>query len=297
MVTPTHGPSASVALVTDAPPLSRKDRAYLSRTAAAIRVRLKNAAHGMMAAGTLLLAARRRLRHDGRFLAWLRSDHGPGIKKDTAYRLMRVAEAFGELPGDTLRNIPKGTLYVLAQPDVPQSLREFVVQEAKDGKTITQTEALQWIDEQRKPVEASKDYKAAPSPARPKEDPAAAHAADNWLALGVLLKPGVTLHVNHAADEENGEKTVSVMVLENGKLRSTTRATLEDAVVELAGLKRMRVCRSCLEPKRLDEFSRLKDGPDGRNRACLMCERERVAEASRAKSFAIAKCVGAEPLS
>lgn len=297
MVAPAHAPPTAVALPGDvpAPPLPRRDRAYLSRAAAAIRVRLKNAATDMMAAGKLLLEVRARLRHNGRFVAWLRSDAGPGLKKDTAYRLMRVAEAFAALPRDVVRNIPKGTLYVLSQPEVPQSLREYVVQEVRDGKTVTQTDALRWIENHRKPVEAPRDYQAAPSPARPKEDPAAAHAADNWLALGVLLKPGVTVHVSHVADEENGETTVSVMVLENGRVRSTTRATLEDAVVELAGLKRQRVCRVCLTPKRLDEFSRLKDGPDGRNRACLMCERERVAEATRAKSFAIAKRVAAEP--
>ncbi|MBN9522372.1 hypothetical protein J0H58_28275 [bacterium] len=284
MITPALGPSTSVSLPTETPPLNREDRAYLSRAASAIRGRLKSAAHNMIATGKLLLQARRRLRRDGRFVAWLQSNHGPGVTRMTAYRLMAVAEAFGGLPSGALRNIPKGTLYALSQAGVPQSLREFVVQEAKDGRTITQTEVLQWIEEQRKPVEGLKSYKAAPSPERPKADPAAAHAADNWLALGVLLQPGVMIHVNHAADEENGEKTVSVTVYDTKGVRSTTRPTLEDAVVELAGLKRMRVCRACLEPKRLDEFSRLKGSPEERNRACLQCERERVAEAPRAKS-------------
>jgi hypothetical protein len=277
-------PAPTLALSASPPPVRRRDRAYLTRTAEQIRGRLRVAARDIMAAGQLLLAAHRRIGR-GTFLDWLRSDSGPGVTVPTAYRLMSVAKAFGGMAAAEVRQIPPGALYVLSQPAVPQSLREYVVEKVRDGKPITQTEALHLVENHRKPIETPRGYRAAPGVARPKEDAEATHAADNWLALLAILQPGTTFHVTHTADEENGERTVSVTVLDGGRPRTVAHGTLEGAVVELAGLKRKRVCRTCKGLKRLDEFSRLKDGPGGRNRACLQCERDRVAEATRARVY------------
>lgn len=283
--------------VSDAPlPVRRQDRAYLSRTAAEIRGRLRNAAGDMLVAGKLLHQASRRIGR-GTFVAWLKSG-AAGVKPRTAYRLMSVWRAFGTVAPDVLRNITRVSLYQLAQPDVPQSLREHVVEQAQDGARFSEADILEVIEaERRKRVDPVRNYRGPQAVDRPLVDPAAHAAADNWLALLVTMKPGVSLHIGCTADTENGDRQVSVTMLADGQLpRTVVCGNLEDAVVKLAGLKRMKVCRACLTPRRLDEFSRLKDSPDGRNRACLVCERERVAAAtdpeSRAKKCEVGVGVG-----
>ncbi|MFO0801454.1 MAG: hypothetical protein U0804_28650 [Gemmataceae bacterium] len=279
----------AVAVAPPPRPLSRRDRAYLSRAAAEIRVRLKNAAGEMLAAGKLLCQVRRRVGAPG-FDGWLRSG-AAGVKRATAYRLMSVWKVFGGVAPSVLQNIARVSLYQLAQPDVPQSLREHVVEQAADGNRFSEADMLRLIEEERrerlgrqKRADPAKDYRGPQADPRPQHDPAAVHAADNWLALLATLKPGVTLHVGCTADMENGDREVSVtMLAPNQKPRTVVRSTLEDAVIEIGGLKRQKVCRACLKPKRLDEFSRLRDSKDGRNRTCLACERERVAAASDAE--------------
>lgn len=281
---------ATLAVSATPPPLTRRDRAYLTKAAAEIRARLRNAAGDMLVAGKLLHAASRRIGR-GTFVAWLRSG-AAGVKVATAYRLMAVYRAFGLVDPQVLANITRVSLYQLAQPDVPQSLREHVVEQAADGARYSEADVLQLIEEERrKRTDPVKNYRGPTADPRPQHDPATAHAADNWLALLVTLKPGVTLHVGCTADAENGDKEVSVTMLAPGqKPRTVVRATLEDAVVELGGLKRLKVCRACLRALRLDEFSRLRDSKDGRNRTCLACERERVAAASDHEARA-KKCV------
>lgn len=261
------------------PPLKRRDRAYLTRTAADIRDHLTSAARDMLAAGRLLAQASRRIGR-GTFVAWLRSG-AAGVKVATAYRLMSVAKVFSGVPADVLRNIPRVSLYALAQDGVPQGVREYVVERAMDGERVSEAETLQLIEEHRRPVVPAKGYRAPPADPRAQADPASVHAADNWLSLLVTLKPGVTLHIDCTEDAENGDRAVNVTMLSPGaRPRTVVRSTLEDAVTELGGLKRKKVCRSCLEAKLLEEFSRLRDSKDGRNRSCLACERERVAAAN-----------------
>lgn len=271
-------------------PLTRRDRAYLTKAAAGIRARLRNAAGDMLIAGKLLQQASRRIGR-GTFVAWLKSG-AAGVKVATAYRLMAVYKAFGGVAPQVLSNITRVSLYQLAQPDVPQSLREHVVEQAADGARYSEADVLQLIEEERrKRIDPVKNYRGPQADPRPTHDPATAHAADNWLALMVTLKPGVTLHVGCTADAENGDREVSVTMLAPGERpRTVVRATLEDAVVELGGLKRMKICRACLRALRLDAFSRLRDSKDGRNRTCLACERERVAAASDLESRA-KRCV------
>lgn len=285
---------ASTAVPAAPPPLKRRDRAYLARVAADVRGHLTSAAADMLAAGRVLLQASRRVGRD-QITRWLLSG-AAGVKRATAYRLMAVAKVFEGVPREVLGNIPRVSLYALAQDGVPQGVREYVLELAADGTRVTEAETLQLIEEHRKPSVPAKGYRGPAADPRAQVDPAAVHAADNWLALLVTLRPGVTLHVACTEDSENGDKAVSVTMLAPGQRpRTVVRPTLEEAVTEIGGLKRLKVCRACLEKKPLEDFSRLKDSKDGRNRSCLACERERVANAdaeARAESRAKRTVIG-----
>jgi hypothetical protein len=263
-------------------PISREDQKFLAEAAAEIRSRLQRAALDTMVVGRKLLEVHSRLRAQRRFRSWLKSEAGPGLGRSTAYRYMAVAEAFSDLSGDIIRTISDGTLHALTQPGVPKSLMEYVAEQAADGKGMSPVDTLKLIDDFKKgEYETPRGYLIAPNPPRPAVDPAAVHAADNWLALDATLHPDVLITMKREVDTENGESVVHVTVYEpEGKRRGTARRTLEEAIVELGGMKRMKVCRTCLQPKPHHEFSRLKESADGRNRACLACERERVAAAN-----------------
>ncbi len=260
--------------------LAKPDRLWLKRTAHDIRDRLKQAAGDMIAIGRLLIWARRRIGH-GRYTKWLTLEIGLHMR--SAQRLMRVAKVFGKLADrpEVASRIQPTVLYAMSQPDVPQPLREFIIQEAEDGKQVTPTRAQELLAtyrEKGRPAPISLATKDTPKPKN--TNPDAAFASQNWLLLLQLVEQPGTLHITTSVDTETGEMMVSAMWLgDKGERKSATRPRWEPAMLDLLGETRVKVCRTCNKHKPIEHFSNLKESFDGtgRNKVCLQCERERVA--------------------
>src|SRR4051794_24246917 len=74
--------------------LTDEESAFLDENAAAIRRSFRRMAQDIWEIGRLLIEAKERIRH-GHFLAHVAS---LGFSSDSAYRLMRVAERFPQIP-------------------------------------------------------------------------------------------------------------------------------------------------------------------------------------------------------
>ena len=88
--------------------------------------------------GLKLKAAKKLLGH-GRFLAWLRAELG--WSADTAQRLMKVADAFTEMPHAAAIGLT--ALYLLAGDSIPEEARKEAVGRAAAGEIVTTAVAKQ----------------------------------------------------------------------------------------------------------------------------------------------------------
>ncbi|WP_439628942.1 DUF3102 domain-containing protein [Gemmata sp.] len=292
MVTQVHAPLAipvtdttdETAAPFDYAGMAEPDRAWLHRAAAELRVRLRRSVGEVLEAGRVLARARKRLGR-GKWEPWLAAE--AQVPRRSASRLLAVHRAFGAADPDVLRHVTPTAMYALSEPGVPQSLREYAVEQAADGHAVTATQVRTWLELHRDdPVAplklASKDPPHPPAHV----DADAVHAADNWAALVAIFAEDVTLHVARTTDVENGDRTISAAVLgAAGARRTATGSTLEAVVLTLAGEKRTKVCRGrCRAVKELREFSKRVDSPDGRNHYCLQCEATRVKEYDKRKA-------------
>lgn len=259
--------------------LAPVDRDFLHRAAAELRVRLRHSVAEVLAAGQVLARARKRLGR-GKWEPWLAAE--AQVPRRSASRLLAVHRVFGAVDPAALQQFTPTALYVLAEPGVPRSIREYAVERAADGEAVTAAMVHEWVALQRDTLPlppkqvlklASKDEKV---PAHVDADKV--HAAENWLALAAIFSEDVVLHVARTTDVENGDRLVTAAVLgEGGSRRTATGATLEAVVLTLAGEKRTKKCRGrCGAVKDLSEYSKRVDSPDGRNHYCLACERLRV---------------------
>jgi len=265
--------------------LPAADAEWLRQTAASLSLSFRKSVAEMLAAGLNLEKAKRRLGH-GYWRRWLEENQ---FHHRSASRFIAVAKVFGKVEPAVMERFNPTALYELSDKGVPQSLREFAVEQAQDGATITQMLVMEWLV-------AYWENPAAPLRLAQKEerivdiDPDEVFGVDNWRLLEELAKTG-TVHFASSTDEDpqiDDQWIIGVYIkrateTEPAIRRTATHSTLERVLLSLCQTVRKKACAKCKEVKPLDEFSRRKDKPDGRNMYCLNCERVRVREYERNK--------------
>jgi len=265
--------------------LAEVDRQWLSNAAADLRASLRRSVDAVIDAGRKLSYARNRLGR-GKWEPWLEQE--AQIPRRSASRLIAVHKVFKTCDPNTLQKFTPTALYVLAEPGVPQSIREYAVEQADDGAGVTAALVHQWVSLYRQQVEPTRRevVKLAPLDDKIKEefDADEVNAPANWRLLLKIFGEDNSLYIQRATDVENGDRIISGAVVGGGGRKTATGKTLEAVVLELAGERRVKPCKKCKEVKALDKFSRRADSDDGRNHYCLECERKRVQAYERLKA-------------
>lgn len=263
--------------------LSADNRRWARAAAPKIRSRLARATEHLLEAARLLRLARKRL---GRLFVGF-AEAVVGVSRRTAHRLVQVAEAFAGVPAAVFRNMTRTAVYQLALPGVPQAVREYAVEVAGDGGRVTGRDVYEIVLSFRDPKIPTRAEVAAVFANRapdPKDPPPEgdANAADNWRLLVELLEAGETVHLSPVADQDY-PPTYHGMAWGAGGRRGFGGATPEAVLLLLAGVDRVKRCRSCKGTKRVDCFSKLAKSRDGRNDYCKPCERRRVSDYERSR--------------
>lgn len=263
--------------------LADGDREFLKRAANELRAKLRRTVSEVVASGRLLAQARRRLGRE-QWAAWLESE--AQIPPRSASRLVNVGTAFASTNDDTLLNFTPTALYTLCEPGVPQSLREYAIEQAAEGEEVTAGTVREWLTAYRQQVPEGetnllKLARPVAEDAPPKDpfvDPDEVYASENWSLLRELLGSDGTVHLSASADTEAPDM---VLVCGNfigaaGERRTHTGPTLESVILHLSRHIRTKECRACGSIKPLEDFCRRSDMPDGREYRCKACERRRV---------------------
>jgi hypothetical protein len=266
--------------------LAPVDADWLRQAAASLRLRLRNTVKDMLDLGSVLTKAKRRL--ESRWRLWLRDE--AQISPRSAARLLAVDQVFGRVPPTVLEKFTPTALYNLSEPGVPQSLREYCVQQATDGDQITAKVVDEWLGAYRE-CPTKVPLKLAQPDAPLNVDPDEVHAGENWMLLQRLLGNDGSLHLSIITDADpqiadlivHGVFTKPGTNHEPAIRRTATHNNLERVLLTLCGIVRTKECLKCHETKALDEYSARKDMEGGRNRYCLACERKRVREYERKK--------------
>lgn len=272
----------------DASALSRDNRRWAADAAVKIRKRLRLVVKDLLEAAKLIRVGHKRLGKLWR--EWLQ--YSVGVSVQTGYRLYRLGEAFAGVAPQQLANFTPTALYELSAPNVPQSLREYAVQQATSGEKLTAAAVRVLLAGYRDAAQPSRAEVAAVMKCRepePRAEPVNAddvQAADNWRLLCDMLESGQTIHFTPVTDEDT-PTVYSGMAWGTGPRRAHTAETVEGVLLALADVDRKKKCGRCNYPKRLDLFSRLGSSPDGRNRYCKKCERERVRLHDRQRQAAV----------
>ena len=111
--------------------LTADDREVAERTAEKIRQHQQRTIREIIDIGTDLIKVKEKLGH-GRFTAWLRSEFGRGSDR-TARNYMNAARVFGGAKAEIISVLPPATLYLLAAPSTPESIRGKIVAELESG--------------------------------------------------------------------------------------------------------------------------------------------------------------------
>lgn len=261
--------------------LCEADRAWLARTAADLRLRLRRSVQEVVESGRLLAMARRRLGRE-RWRPWL--DAEAQIPVRSATRLVNVGQAFAKLPEKVVANFTPTALYALAEPGVPKSVRDFFVNEAVEGREVTAGDVTDLLTSLRDTaLDAPKKLASKDEPAPPEyHDPADVFSRENWHLLRELVGQANTVHVTGCPDAENDDEAFSGYLLTRVGPDAVSRkhasgGTVEAVVLKLAGGVRKKECKGpCGLLKPLDEFCKRPDMPDGREYRCKRCEATRV---------------------
>ncbi|VTR94016.1 Uncharacterized protein OS=Magnetococcus sp. (strain MC-1) GN=Mmc1_1231 PE=4 SV=1: DUF3102 [Gemmata massiliana] len=256
--------------------LTDADRQWLRGVAADLRTKLRHTVSQVLASGRLLADARKRLGRD-RWKPWLVAE--AQLSSRTAQRLVAVGNVFGHLSDSTILNFTPTALYQLAEPGVPQSIREYAVLQAQDGEEVTAAGVQEWLTAQRDTA-LNAPLKLATVDEKPQNksvDAGEVSAEENWFILRDLIGADGTVHLSGFPDAENEDKCYTGAFIDgDGRRRVATGATIEAVVLQLADKVRKKVCVKCEENKPLDEFCRRSDLPDGGEYRCKVCERRRV---------------------
>jgi hypothetical protein len=254
--------------------LALVDADWLKEVALTLRVRLRHTVASMLEAGSMLAKARRRLGRD-QWPKWLAKE--AQVPARSAARLIAVANVFEKVQPEVLERCTPTALYVLAEPGTPQSLREYIVEQATDGEQITAGLVQEWLKAYRDSPTAP--LKLARKDAPVEVDTDAVHAGENWRLLDELLGKDGSIHFSASTDADPSiadKWVIGIFINGKGERRTATHNNLERVLLSLCGTIRQKECPRCGVTKPLDEFSKRKDQEDGRNSRCLSCERNRV---------------------
>jgi hypothetical protein len=111
-----------------------------------VRGRHRQTVETILEMGRDLLAIKARLPH-GQFGAWLDAEFG-GVAR-TAQNYMRAAEAFGART-ETVSHLPPTTLYALASPSAPESVRAQVLARLDAGEPVEAEEVSEILSDARR---------------------------------------------------------------------------------------------------------------------------------------------------
>jgi hypothetical protein len=272
--------------------LAAVDRDWLRRAAGELRAKLRRTVEEVVASGRLLAQARRRLGR-AQWRPWLAAE--AQIPPRSAVRLVNVGTVFGSLTDTTLAHFTPTALYALAEPGVPQAIRELAVATARDGEDVTAGKVAEWVGLSRETVESRTKaeeralLKLAPDddadPADDYHDPAEVFAADNWRLLRDLVGAAGTVHIAGTPDAESEDGLYHAFAIDAaGRRTHAEGGTVEACVLKLAGGVRKKVCPKCGENKPLDAYCVRTDMPDGREYRCKRCEAARVKAHTAAKT-------------
>ena len=106
--------------------------ADLAEIADRIRARIKRSTADVIATGSDLLLAQQRI-GAGDLLAWVESELG--MTRRWAQLQMVVAKTFGEV-GEVISSVPPTTIYKLAAPSTPDSIKSEVIADLRAGRTV-----------------------------------------------------------------------------------------------------------------------------------------------------------------
>lgn len=143
-----------------------------------IRALVKRAAQDIALVGQKLIDVKAKLGH-GNFLHWLKTEFQ--WSWDTAKRLMRVAEVFGENQQFADFHLAPSVLYMLAAPSTPKAAREEALALAEKGERITYKVAKALKQKYGTVPETDKPKKSQAIVARPEK---IGSASSSWWQLG-----------------------------------------------------------------------------------------------------------------
>lgn len=133
--------------------------AVIDRTAE-IKANIRTVEAGALTIGKRLAEVKAMLRY-GEFGRWC--DQEFAWSQDTAWRLMRVAEVWGDISEQIPRiaeSAPRSVLSLLAAPNVPEAVRQEVVERAASGQRTTLKDAAEILQRHG----ATPKPKPAPAP-------------------------------------------------------------------------------------------------------------------------------------
>src|SRR5579871_5240620 len=106
---------------------AKADQEWLITQAAALKCGFRNTVSETMKQGDILFKAQRRLGR--KWLQWLSHVEVP---RRTATRLIAVHRAFGKAEPTVLERFTPTALYILSECGIPQSLREYAIEQVED---------------------------------------------------------------------------------------------------------------------------------------------------------------------
>ena len=178
-------------------------RSWLQDVTHQIQGRVHAIGSEIVRVGVLLRQVRDKLPR-GQFIAWVEEHFAFSVSH--AYRLLHVGDAFMS-HASQIEKFEPSALYVLADPRVPASAREFAVEQASDGRRVTRRDAIEILDAYRPVALTHAEQRTIEREVRMQEPTPAAAASD--AELGRLLREAVEqfgmIHFSRAEDDDGDE--------------------------------------------------------------------------------------------
>jgi hypothetical protein len=256
-------------------------RSWLQDVTHQIQGRVHAIGSEIVRVGVLLRQVRDKLPR-GQFVAWVEEHFAFSVSH--AYRLLHVGEAFLSHVSQ-IEKFEPSALYVLADPRVPRSAREFAVEQASDGRRVTRRDAIEIIDAY-KPVGVTTAEQRIIESARKclvNESPAPADSTASDAELGRLLREAVErfgmVHLSRAEEDDADDPAFSVTAMGGGQPVKTAVGSLVQIMQDVLGCGPKKRCKRKKCPggeQSLTCFAKDKSNPDGLSRYCRTCEKKRM---------------------